>query len=119
MKLPTSDNNALREYYAMLHVTPEIELSKMWEEISKNDYWYWLEVVIPAHTELIHTENNGFASGEPTCDGIEGTIHETCVQVGGRYFRRPATVELFDLDRYVKEILEKFQMPILVTKVLE
>jgi hypothetical protein len=104
MKLPTSDNDALREYYKMLHVTPESELALMWEEISEKDWWYWIEVVAPAKNEPL-----AFATGEPTCDGVNGTIHETCVEINGRYFRRPATIELFDRARYVLEIQNKFQ----------
>ena len=93
----------MSKYYEMLKVTPEKELANTWEEITEKDYNYWAEVVVPAHWEM-----HAVVTGEPTCDGVDGVIHETCVTISGRYFRRPATIELFDLNRYIAEIKEQF-----------
>jgi hypothetical protein len=93
------------EYYARIAKLTEEELSALWEEVNEKAYWWFLEFCVPAHSELM-----AFATGEPTCDGVEGTLHTTGVEVKGRYFLRPATVELFNRDRYVSEIDKKFRL---------
>ncbi len=107
MRLPTIDNDALKKYYAMLKVTPERDLNQTWEEITEKDFMYWANVGLPAK---ISDRLESFATCEPTCDGPDGTIHETCVMVNGRYFRRPATIELFDEQSYIAQVKRQFNL---------
>lgn len=93
------------EYYQRIKQLTEKQLSDEWQEVNESAYWHFLDACFPSRCERF-----AFACGEPSCDGVEGTIHVTGVQFDSRYFLRPATVEQFNRDRYVNEIMNKFNL---------
>lgn len=91
------------EVYKKIKAMTEAQLVETWQEITDKQFWWYIECVIPARWDL-----PAVASGEPTCEGVEGTIHTVVCLVDGRCFKRHGTVELFNPARYITEIKKKF-----------
>ena len=101
----TQDLNERLETYRLLMQMKETELSVLWQEITDKEYWYYLEVVMPARMKF-----NAFLGGDPIVDNPEGALYIAVCLVQGRAFRRPACVEFFDPAKYTAQIREQFEI---------
>ena len=97
-------------YYEALKKLTIGQLAQEWQEITVQDYDYFLEVVPP-----LRMNASSFLVGEPMTHTEYGAIHQacTCITVGQsrRYFTRPAHAWRFNhFDDYAEEIREQFKI---------
>lgn len=98
-------NPASVEYYDAIKALSPEQLKSEWQEITIDQYWYWLGCLPPKVWK-----NEAFMVGECMTYHTQGAIYQACVQVGERYFTRPALLKTFDPQVYNEEIRNQFQI---------
>jgi hypothetical protein len=85
--------------YEYPHTQAEIDEND-WEQISEEDYWYFLEVLPPAHQQGL-----AFAVGEALTHMNDGrVVYRTCIELDGKFWSKPWPSDAFDLDAIVADI---------------
>ena len=98
-------NRTTVEYYTAIQALSPEQLTKEWQEITLDDYYYKLECVPPKVWK-----DNAFMVGECMTHHPCGAIYEAVVQVDERYFSRPALLQSFNPARYSQEVQEQFNI---------
>jgi len=84
------------------HTLPEIA-ALPWLEVAEARYHEMLGVLPPARMS-----RGCFAVGEPLCHTDDGEpVHDTYVEISGRFFAKPQRLRDFDRNAFVRQICDQ------------
>lgn len=97
------------EYYEAIKAMKPEELRREWQEITLENYWYWMECVPPRAMK-----GHAFLVGECMTHTKDGAIYQavTCVLIDdeAHYYTRPALLQSFNPETYAEEIRAQFKI---------
>ena len=98
-------NPATVEYYDAINALSSEQLKSEWQEITEEQYYYWLECLPPKVWK-----DEAFMVGECMTHHQQGAIYQAVTKIDERYFTRPALLKSFNPANYSQEVREQFKI---------